>query len=382
MEFPRAGSRLAGLVATLVPGVLAAQGVLLPPPLELRVPKPPTVANIDGGLVLVFELHLTNLGGQPITLRQVEVIPADDRSTSGVFSAVADSNLLRTTTRPGQNLPALERTRLAGGSRAVVFLWVPLPAKQVPDAVRARVSVERGTGDSTRAQQLEGPAVPVLQQGPAIGPPLRGGVWLAGNGPGNESGHRRALVPIGTAAIAQRFAIDFVKVADDNRTFSGDSLRNESYYAYGSEALAVANGVIVALKDGIPQNIPGAASRAVPITLETVGGNHVIIDIGQGRYAFYAHLQPGSLRVHLGERVKRGQVLGLVGNSGNSTEPHLHFHISDGNSPLGSEGLPYGLEAFDLVGKCASFGSGCERGPPVAHHGEIPLQNMLLRFKN
>ena len=134
------------------------------------------------------------------------------------------------------------------------------------------------------------------------------------------------------------------------------------------------------MKDGIPENIPGPTSRAVAITLETVGGNHVIVDIGGGRYAFYAHLQPGSPRVKVGDRVRRGQVLGLVGNSGNSTEPHLHFHLSDGNSPLGSEGVPYGYETFELVGRCESFGSGCGRGAASVRRGEIPLANSLVRF--
>jgi murein DD-endopeptidase MepM/ murein hydrolase activator NlpD len=72
--------------------------------------------------------------------------------------------------------------------------------------------------------------------------------------------------------------------------------------------------------------------------------------------------------------------LGLVGNSGNSTEPHLHFHLSDGNSPLGSEGIPYGYDAFELVGRCADLGVGCEQISPVTHHGEIPLQNVVVRF--
>ena len=76
----------------------------------------------------------------------------------------------------------------------------------------------------------------------------------------------------------------------------------------------------------------------MPITSETIGGNHVVLDLGGGRFAFYAHLQPGSLKVKVGDRVTRGQIIGLVGNSGNSTEPHLHFHISNGVSPLGSEG--------------------------------------------
>jgi murein DD-endopeptidase MepM/ murein hydrolase activator NlpD len=105
----------------------------------------------------------------------------------------------------------------------------------------------------------------------------------------------------------------------------------------------VADATVAAIKDGIPENVPGPTSRAVPITSETIDGNYVVLDLGEGRFAFYAHLQPGSLRVKAGDRVTTGQVLGLVGNSGNSTEPHLHFHVSNGVSPLGSEGLPYAL---------------------------------------
>src|SRR4029077_4037698 len=110
-------------------------------------------------------------------------------------------------------------------------------------------------------------------------PPLRGGEWLAANGPSNSSGHRRALIPIGgRAQIAQRFAIDWVQLRPDGQTFTGDQLDNKNYRAYGSEVLAVADGVASEVVDGIPQNVPGEKSRAVPITLETVGGNHVILD--------------------------------------------------------------------------------------------------------
>ena len=165
---------------------------------------------------------------------------------------------------------------------------------------------------------------------------------MAVNGPGRDSGHRRALIATeGSARIAQRFGIDWVQRHPAGGTFQGDAKDNKSYRAYGAEVLAVANGLVVATKDGIPENVPGITSRAVPITSETVGGNHIVLDLGGGRYAFYAHFQPGSLKVKVGDRVTRGQVIGLVGNSGNSTEPHLHFHISDGVSPLGSEGLPY-----------------------------------------
>ena len=171
--------------------------------------------------------------------------------------------------------------------------------------------------------------------------------------------------------IAQRFAIDWLQVGPNGRPVEGDEKANEAYSGYGNEVLAVADGVVAATKDGIPENIPGLTSRAVPITLETIGGNHVILDVGGGRFAFYAHMQPGSLRVKVGEKVRRGQVLGLVGNSGNSTAPHLHFHLADANSPLESEGLPYVLESFEQLAATNMW----ER-----RQSELPLQNARVRF--
>lgn len=358
---------------------LPAQGMTFPPFLELRVPKPPSVGTGEAGSFLAYELHVTNMTAQPTTLKKVEV--ATDDGERHVLLALSDTSLARVISRPGVTMAIAEQPKLGGGLRAIVFLWVPIDGRTPLSHIRHRITVEQGSGDSARVQELDGPAVPVSRTAVVIGPPLRGGPWLAANGPGNTSGHRRALIPIGgSPAIAQRFAIDYVKVGDDGRTFTGDRLKNESYHAEGQDALAVADGIVVALKDGIPENVPGITSRAVPITLETVGGNHVILDIGDGRYAFYAHIKPGTLRVRQGERVRRGQVVGLVGNSGNSTEPHLHFHISDANSPLGSEGIPYTHDAVELVGRCRVIGAACERTTPAVRRGEMPMQNVLVRF--
>lgn len=356
----------------------AGQVAQLPPPLEVRVPRPPTTATAEGGSYLIYELHVTSFSAQPMVLKRVDVV-AGEGAERRVLAALEDSVLARAIGRPGLSLPFAERSRLAPGTRAVVYLWVGLQGP-APARVRHQLRVEQGTGDSTRVQDLEVASTPVANESPAMGAPLPGGVWLTANGPAPDAGHRRGLLAVaGLATIAQRFAIDYVKVEADGRTHTGDPLRNENYHAYGVEVLSVADGVVAAVKDGIPENVPGPTSRAVPITLETVGGNHVIVDIGGGRYAFYAHLQPGSLRVREGDRVRGGQVLGLVGNSGNSTEPHLHFHVSDGPSPLGSEGLPYRHESFELVGRCASFVQ-CERVPAEVRRGELPLGNRLVRF--
>jgi hypothetical protein len=241
------------------------------------------------------------------------------------------------------------------------------------------LTFDRSGADSGSVSTVEAGDVRVASEVVVIAPPLRGSVWMAANGPSASTGHRRAMIAIdGAPHIAQRFAIDYLKVNAQGRSFVGDSSKNSSYIAYGNDALAVADGRVVAMKDGIPENVPG--SRAVPITLETVGGNHVILDLGHGRYAFYAHLQPGSIRVRVGDQVRTGQVLGLVGNSGNSTEPHLHFHLSDANSPLGSEGIPYVHQSLDVVGRCRGLITGCVQTPAAPRLQEMPMANQLIRF--
>lgn len=376
----------AALIGVATPA-LRAQTASFPPALEVLVPKAPTVAHGGGQAILPYELHITNFTNQPITLRQIDVFAADVgsgptlASTTAPLLTLADSTLLAALARPGGGgrVPPAERAHVGPGLRAVVYMWIPITG-QAPRAIRHRLTAVADTGSSAPLV-LETSAVPVTSDLLVVSPPLRGSVWLAANGPAAESGHRRAMIPLeGGFHIAQRFAIDWLKIDSLGKSFKGDQLKNSSYYAYGNDAIAVADGIITEVKDGIPENVPGINSRAVPITLETVGGNHVIIDIGGGHYAFYAHLQPGSIKVKLGDRVKRGQLLGLVGNSGNSTEPHLHFHISDASSPLGSEGIPYAFETLYVIGRCRTLIADCARGKPIVRHMEMPFANELVRF--
>ena len=377
----RHAAPLTTVIAALSLGVpaLARAQAQLPPAVELRVPKAPTVATGNGASFVAYEVHLTNFAAPPLILRRIEVLNAIE---GRVLLTLEDSALARALARPGvaPAPPLMERARIGGGLRAVAFLWVPVDARSPPAQLRHRVTLVAGS-DTARVLVLEGASVPVAAAPLAVGAPLRGGTWYAANGPNPVTGHRRALIAAeGLPTIAQRFGIDWLKLDEEGRSFSGDRLLNESYYAEGQDAIAVADGIVAATKDGIPENIPGITSRAVPITLETVGGNYVLLDIGDGRFAFYAHLKPGSLRVRQGERVKRGQVVGLVGNSGNSTEPHLHFHIMDGMSPLGSEGVPYAIETFDLVGRCARILQECTRTEPQRRRRELPMANAMVRF--
>ena len=299
-------------------------------PIQMSVPLAPTpFLGDDGQRYLVYEVHATNFGARDLLLGKLDVLQGATPVMSYEGTELSSSIL-----QPG-SASGPDRRTLAAGKTVVIFVWIPVTV--VPASLRHRITVGEVSVEGA-------PTTPASTAAVAIGPPLDGADWLAANGPGKASPHRRAFIPIeGRGRIAQRFAIDWVRLNPNGQTFTGDARDNKNYRAYGADALAVADAVVAATKDGIPENIPGLTSRAVPITLETVGGNHIVLDLGGGRYAFYAHLQPGSLRVKTGDRVTRGRVIGLVGNSGNSTEPHLHFHVSDGVSPLGSEGLPYAL---------------------------------------
>jgi murein DD-endopeptidase MepM/ murein hydrolase activator NlpD len=356
---------------------------ILSAPLDVTIPKPPMPFKADGQTHLVYEIQLTNIGADDCLLDRVTVL-AGDRSGAELADYGGDA-LAAAVARPG--LPALRGTAkltVGAGQRATVYVWVSVAANATtPRALQHRLTVK--LGDTQRIVTTNVGRVGVSGAPHEIGPPLRGADWLAANGPSNASGHRRTIISVdGTARIPQRFGIDWIQLRPDGSRHEGDPKDNKNYRAYGNDALAVGDGIVSAVKDGIPENVPGATSRAVPITMDTIGGNHVIVNLGDGVYAFYAHLQPGSIKVAIGDKVRRGQVLGLVGNSGNSTEPHLHFHLSDANSPLGCEGLPYAFTAFEVESRLASLAGGTMAWTPLAapepHKMELPLENEIVRF--
>ena len=125
----------------------------------------------------------------------------------------------------------------------------------------------------------------------------------------------------------------------------------ENYTAYGAAVIAVDDATVVDALDELDDQVPGQLPDPSTITVRNVDGNHVVLDLGKGLYAFYAHLQRGSVRVKVGDKVKRGQLLGKLGNSGNTSAPHLHFHVMKGQSVLGSDGAPYVIDAFRLSGQ-------------------------------
>jgi hypothetical protein len=186
-----------------------------------------------------------------------------------------------------------------------------------------------------------------------LGPPLSGKGWTVVNGCCAAGGvHRGTGLPVnGQIHYAQRFAIDWMLLNSEAQFFRGDGKSVKDYADYGAKAIAVADGTVVDTDSEFDDQIPGSLPDPKTITLQNIDGNHIVLDLGNGKYAFYAHFQKKSLLVSIGDHVKRGQVLALLGNTGNSSAPHLHFHLMDGVSVLGSSGLPYVIDHFEVAGE-------------------------------
>ena len=356
-------------------------------PVDLEVPVAPTPVRAEGKTHLLYELHLTNFRAKNLELTRVEVFK--DKADSLPIASYKDAELISRIGRPGSPSDLSDKRVIGGGMRAVIFLQITFNSNaQVPVALRHRLFFKSENADGEESS-VESALVVVGRKPPlVVDSPLRGENWLALSALSNTNGHRRTLVVVnGKARIAQRFATDWTRIGADGLAFRGDPSKNTNWSAYGAEVLAVAGATVVDVKDGIPENDPAADQKAIPITVETAPGNYIILDLRNGYFALYAHLQPKSLRVKVGDKVRRGQVLALLGNSGNSDAPHLHFHITDGNSPLGAEGVPYVFKSFDMLGILPSKKLLIEGGwKPQPRStidkrlSESPIENAVVRF--
>jgi murein DD-endopeptidase MepM/ murein hydrolase activator NlpD len=359
-------------------------------PVDITAARAPQPVMADGRDRLLYELHVTNFSAKPIELTALDVLDGDDSSPLASYRGEALEKLLVAV--GSEESAGKIKTRAIGGGRSVlIFLDLTLDSgMRVPVELRHRLSFSIAVKDGTIVERtVNGPVVAVDQTpAPVLRAPLRGAGWVAANGLSNPD-HRRSFVPVdGKVRIAQRFAIDWVQLGPDGRLFHGAANSNANYYGYGADVVAVADARVSNLKDGLAENAGSNEPSNRAITLDNVAGNYLILDLGNGRFALYAHLQPGSLKVKLGDTVKAGDVLARLGNSGNSDAPHLHFHLMDANSPLGAEGIPYELETFTqtgLVEDQAVIDSGQAWRPktqaaPVVHRREFPVDNAVVTF--
>ena len=289
---------MVGLTCVSVPSARAqatpvpAAGPQYTPLLPSVLAPPRWFHGADERVHLVYELLLTNAFPVPVEVTTVDVLDA------GTGRAVA--TLTGETLATAMSLlpdPNTAGTSLPPGTVGVVWFDVILsdPA-QIPPTIEHRltVSVPPGLPVAPTITATGGAATVDLRPPVVLGPPLAGTRWVAA-GSCCDGPHRRALQPIdGELHLAQRFAIDFNRLDADNRTTAGDASLNTSSPGYGQPVLAVADATVVAAVDEYPDQVPNAPTG---VTLENAEGNHVILDLGDDRYALYAHLKPGSVGV-------------------------------------------------------------------------------------
>lgn len=337
----------------------------LTPVIESVISTPRWYKADDGLFHLEYELQLTNAVGLPVDVSSVQVLGPAGRSIAKFSGGrlKAAMSLLPSPDQPTTTLPA--------ATVGIVWFDLTFPTRgAIPKQIEHRLTVDIGSALPDLGPLITdtGARSTVARHGPAVlAPPLRGGRWVPITGV-----HRRSLFPVnGQLRDGQRFAADFSARLDSRgRTHHGDVHLNSSYFNFGQPLLAVGAGRVVSVVDRFPDQTP---LQPAPTTLAEADGNHVIIRLSKGVFAAYAHIEPGSVRVHRGQMVHKGQVLGLLGNSGNTTGPHLHFQLMDRPSFLDADGLPFVFERFHMAGRIPSLealirADADPAAPPVPYH--------------
>lgn len=327
--------------------VLAAPTDRLANSFDLLVPLAPRPVASEGRVRIFYELHLRNFADTALAPERVAVIDASNGRELETYSPQKLKKQLAVL--PSSQHPTQWRMELAPGTSAVVYVELSLAPTLVPEALSHRVEYRVDSPEGGRAS-TRGGAVRISAAAEApLGPPLRGGPWAAAFHPAWERGHRRVFYTVeGRARIPGRFALDLVKIGSDGRLAEGDPDLVRNSYAYGNDVLAVADAIVVDTRNDYPEVARLSENGRHP--MRDGSGNYVVLDIGQGRYAFYEHLRPGSVRVSPGQHVGKGAVLAQVGFSGTGIWPHLHFHVADAPSLLGAEGLPFEFAEFRKAG--------------------------------
>lgn len=362
-------------------------------------PDPIPVTGTDGEVHLAYELSVLNESPRPATIGQVDTL-ADGPQGRVVGSLSGPQVVARSLEVGDYPLPPTPATTIAPGGTLLLILDAAFDASAaLPATLVHRIAATFGPIKPGQAEYANnfpdhttqlGGAVTVGQGHPiVIGPPLTGNDWVAVNACCELSPHRGAMVPIGGRINgAERYAVDFSRfdlnarpivdlTANTQADFRGDPTRNESYFTFDQPVLAVADATVVRVVDDLPEATPRQITPG--IKLDDLGGNRVILDMGNGVYAFYAHLKTGGVQVRVGDRVTRGQQIARTGNSGNTTASHLHFHLMDSPLPLTATNIPFEIDRFTFDGSVTPEAL-VPQPAPGPRTDQLPLINSAVNF--
>src|SRR4029453_217205 len=360
------------------------------------IASPQPVLCTDDKIHLAYELLVMNVSSSAMTLDRPETLEGSKDDT-GSNTKSGDKIVA---TLQGADLEATIRAFPTGSTRTVgpfqltrIFLDVTFAKNAtLPKVLKHRFQVTfapaTGTPPLNSSTIVSGRTHVTNTPARVSGPPLEGPRWADALGCCSPpSVHRTATLPINGKFYAfERFAIDFAQLNPENKLYAGPRDQLSSYAYVGAKVLSVADGTVVNLQDGRPNETPPKFPEGYDLLQQL--GNFVIVDIGHGHFAYYCHFQPNTLKVHVGDKVRRGQVLALMGNSGNSDAPHLHFGIQDGPLPYASDSLPFVFSSFTITGTVTNPFDDIAAGAPAQigtaragpHRNQLPLENEVLTF--
>ncbi|MFJ9455524.1 M23 family metallopeptidase [Kitasatospora sp. NPDC101447] len=356
----------AALVAAAGPGFGTGAAALAPgtqfTPLTAAVMTEPTPFDAtDGRTHLSYELLTTSAlsSSTPLRLDRVDV---QDARTHRVIGSLSGQPLADAANPVGDPLPGADAytpappgptpTVIQGSQQWIIWLDLTLDRGQpVPEVLEHHLSGAVLTSSGPSAFEETVQATPTSRTAPLnLNAPVRPGTWYASESCCGNTHHRRGLAPInGRFDVPQRFAIDWYRLGEQGQAWEGDPARLTSYLSYRQPVVAAAGGRVVEVQDGIPDNPPPVTPPVPPI--EDTVGNHITLEVAPGRYLLYAHLEAGTLDVREGDCVEPGQVLGLIGNSGNSTTPHLHFQVTTTADFFPTDSPPFTFRSFRVLGQ-------------------------------
>ncbi|NMB79094.1 MAG: serine hydrolase [Methanomicrobiales archaeon] len=318
---------------------------------KMSVPFGPIPVASPDGVNLAYELELVPEAGEAVVVDAVEVI---DPATGTVVYA-PEEELLPELWHPASVPPPTDAELKTGTGKLRyprISLWFKTGPDSVPDRLVHTLTLNRSAEGKPPLTITGGEVVVRKDLKPVVvGSPLKGSGWMAMETTSPLTHHFSAQITInGVTRVPQRYAQDWVLLDPvTGQAASGNASLAKNYFGYGKEIYSVADGTVVFAKDEL-EDIETIYSTP-PVTFDTAAGNAVIVDIGNQKYACYAHMIPGSITVKEGDRIREGQVIGRMGNSGNSDLPHLHFQVVTGSpSFLGAEGYPHVYRSFDRTG--------------------------------
>ena len=293
------------------------------------------VEALEGEIVPVkrvfFHVVFHNLAPGPIELQWVrfDLVGRNGEIVSGQFSGTALTDLFGDSIERRRIEPTPGDTLLLGPDqrKAISDVFFEAPARMVGETL-----VVEGAFLRDGNVVVSSVTVPLTPRKDSVVRLPFDGIWYVAAGHGSLDTHRRFT--------SEAFAYDFLRIGEEGRSHGGQGTLNSDYYAYGQPVLAAADGEVTYVRNDVPENAPGEAMPATP------GGNAVIIRHADDFYTYYAHMRPGGMRVGIGDIVVKGDVIGEVGNSGDSTEPHLHFHAMSGPDAAASGGIPVVFESW------------------------------------